>query len=210
MRRLWWSLLVVVLGGVIALWLAGEFIPGFPTGTPRSTPLSSFGPAPSFELVDQLGRPFSSAALAGKPWVADFIFTRCAGPCPLMSRRMAALVDTLGPRSPVRFVSFTVDPDHDTPAVLRAYAHDLGADPDRWRFLTGVRSDLHRVSVSGFHLAMGEAETDSTTQLIDVAHSTRFILVDAAGQVRGYYDGEDAAAMSALARDAASLARHGR
>ncbi|HEX7878544.1 MAG TPA: SCO family protein [Candidatus Eisenbacteria bacterium] len=210
MRRIWWTLLVVVLGGVIAIWLAGELIPGFPTNSARSGTLPSFGPAPSFELVDQLGRPFSSTALAGRPWVADFVFTRCAGPCPLMTRRMAALVDTLGPRTPVKFVSFTVDPEYDTPAVLREYAGGFRADPDRWRFLTGLPADLHQVSVNGFHLAMGEAEADSATQLISVAHSTRFILVDAAGQVRGYYDGEDAAAMTALARDAASLARRGR
>jgi protein SCO1/2 len=210
MRRLWWTILVAVLGGVIAIWLAGEFVPGFPTAAPRSGTLQSFGPAPEFELVDQLGRPFASTALAGQVWVADFIFTRCAGPCPLMTRRMAALVDTLGARSPVQFVSFTVDPDHDTPGVLREYARGFGADPDRWRFLTGLRKDLHAVSVGGFHLAMGEAEVDSTTELINVAHSTRFILVDQRGEVRGYYDGEDPAAMTRLARDAASLARRGR
>jgi protein SCO1/2 len=163
---------------------------------------------PDFSLTDQLGRPATRSDLAGQPWVADFIFTRCGGPCPRMSERMARMVKAMGHDAGVRFVSFTVDPDYDTPAVLGEYAAALGADAAEWRFLTGSRAQIHRLSIDGFHLAMGDAEVDSATALMNVAHSTRFILVDGAGIIRGYYDGEDEAALAMLSRDLKGLLRN--
>ena len=84
---------------------------------------------------------------------------------------------------------------------MHEYATALGADSDRWRFLTGSRAEILRVSIDGFHLAMGDAEIDSATALMNVAHSTRFVLVDGAGIIRGYYDGEDETALAGLDRD---------
>lgn len=200
-RRILWAVLILVLGGVMVAWLATSMRPETSSDTARGGPLDSFGAVPDFSLTDQLGRPTTRADLDGRPWVADFIFTRCGGPCPRMSERMARMANALGPDSTVRFVSFTVDPDYDTPAVLREYATALGADSDRWRFLTGSRAEILRVSIDGFHLAMGDAEIDSATALMNVAHSTRFVLVDGAGIIRGYYDGEDETARAGLDRD---------
>lgn len=206
-RRILWTLLILVLGGVMAAWLATLMVPGLRSDAVRNGTLDSFGAVPEFSLTDQLGRPATRSELIGQPWVADFIFTRCAGPCPRMSERMARLAGALEPDSGVRFISFTVDPEYDTPTVLNEYARALGADSARWRFLTGSRAEILRLSINGFHLAMGDAVIDSATALMDVAHSTRFILVDRAGVIRGYYDGEDEAALATLGRDIKTLTR---
>jgi len=206
-RRLLWALLVLVLGGVMVAWLATTMVPGLRSGSAGGEALDSFGAVPDFSLTDQAGRTTTRKELLGQPWVADFIFTRCGGPCPRMSERMARMAAAPGQDPNVRFVSVTVDPEYDTPAVLNEYAAALGANPAQWRFLTGSRADILRLSVDGFHLAMGDAEVDSATALMNVAHSTRFILVDAAGIIRGYYDGEDDAALAALSRDLKSLVK---
>jgi protein SCO1/2 len=166
-----------------------------------------------FRLTDPSGRTVGLADFDGRPWVADFIFTRCGGPCPLMTRAMAGLVDSLGPGAPVRFASITVDPDYDTPEVLAAYADGFGADPERWRFLTGSRADILELSLGSFHLALGDpvwttesTEADSLGALLDIAHSTRFVLIDAHREIRGYYDGTDPEALKRLVRDLRTLA----
>lgn len=206
-RRLLWALLILVLGGVLVAWLATVMLPGLRSGKAGGGTLDSFGAVPDFSLTDQAGRATTRKELLGQPWVADFIFTRCGGPCPRMSERMARMAAAPGHDSRVRFVSFTVDPEYDTPAVLNEYAAALGANPEQWRFLTGSRAEILHLSIDGFHLAMGDAEVDSATALMNVAHSTRFILVDAGGIIRGYYDGEDDAAVAALNRDLKGLVR---
>jgi len=123
--------------------------------------------------------------LRGAPWVADFIFTRCRGPCPLMTRRMAELGEVLP--GEVRRVSFTVDPEHDSPEVLAEYAERYEA-PRSWLFLTGPRPRMWELAVEGFKLGVafsGGAPNDHGL----ITHSTRFVLVDAEGRIRGYYDG---------------------
>lgn len=214
--RLLWGALLGVLGGVILLWGLSELNPGLLPQSPRSGPLEKFGPVADFRLTDQSGRVVSAADFDGRPWVANFIFTRCGGPCPLMTRAMAGLVDTLGSAALVRFASITVDPDYDTPEVLAAYAAAFGAQTDRWKFLTGSRADILRLSLDSFHLAVGDpewraavadsvpvlaTEADSLGALLDIAHSTRFVLVDARREIRGYYDGTDPEAIGRLVRD---------
>src|SRR6187397_2946501 len=98
--------------------------------------LASLGTVPPFQLANQNGQPFGSAELSGKIWIADFIFTTCRGPCPLISSRMSELQRPLE-ESDVHLVSFTVDPQMDTPEVLRDYSERLHARPGRWEFLTG-------------------------------------------------------------------------
>jgi cytochrome oxidase Cu insertion factor (SCO1/SenC/PrrC family) len=97
--------------------------------------VSSYGTVPHFQLVNQNGRPFDSAQLAGKIWIADFIYTTCPGPCPMISTRMSELQKPLE-KTDVHLVSFSVDPEKDTPDVLRGYGEKLHADPERWDFLT--------------------------------------------------------------------------
>ena len=159
---------------------------------------------PEFTLVERSGAPATLAALRGRPWVADFIFTRCPGICPAMTARMAALRGRLAD-APVRFVSFSVDPAHDTPEVLTRYAAAAGANADWW-FVTGPMRDLHALSTEGFKLAAMENAPGAETADGPFLHSSKFVLVDAEGAIRGYYDSEDAAALRALEADARRLA----
>jgi protein SCO1/2 len=161
---------------------------------------------PDFTLVERAGRPISRGDLDGQPWVADFIFTRCSGMCPALSTRMAELrrrVRDAGLQA--RSVSFSVDPAHDTPDVLRAYAERYAAD-DGWLFVTGERGALYRLIGEGFRLSVAErtpGQAGDAGELI--THSDRFVLVDAVGQIRGYYHGTEPDAVMALMRDLAAL-----
>ncbi|HXS98931.1 MAG TPA: SCO family protein [Candidatus Limnocylindrales bacterium] len=141
--------------------------------------LDDMGPAPAFRLTDQGGHPFDSHALAGHIWVADFVYTTCPGPCPMMSSQMHRLQDATAAEelTDVRFVSFTVDPAHDTPPVLAAYSKHFKADPARWTFLTGPQPEMNAVGM-GFKLNPIDGSLD---------HSTRFALVDRRGRIRGFY-----------------------
>ena len=172
-------------------------------GTATSEPPRLFV-VPPFTLVERSGRPATLDALRGRPWVADFIFTRCAGVCPAMTARMAALRARLAD-APVRFVSFTVDPANDTPEVLARYAAAAGASADWW-FVTGPMRDLHALSTQGFKLAAMENAPGAETADGPFLHSSKFVLVDAEGAIRGYYDSEDAAAVRVLEADARRLA----
>ena len=158
---------------------------------------------PEFALVERSGRPATLAAMRGRPWIADFIFTRCGGVCPAMTARMAALRTRLT-GTPVHFVSFSVDPGNDTPEVLARYAAAAGADADWW-FVTGPMRDLHALSTEGFKLAAMENAPGAETADGPFLHSSKFVLVDGEGSVRGYYDSEDAAALRALEGDARRL-----
>ncbi|HSV63772.1 MAG TPA: SCO family protein [Chthoniobacterales bacterium] len=146
-------------------------------------PLPSYGTVPSFDLVNQDSQPFGSQQLAGKIWIADFIFTTCRGPCPIISTRMSELQKPLE-KSDVHFVSFSVDPETDTPPVLRTYADKLRKEPFRWDFLTGAREAIASISRDGFKLGISDGETPESGPV----HSTRFVLVDRRGSIRGYYD----------------------
>jgi protein SCO1 len=162
------------------------------------------GSVPAFRLVERSGRPLSLADLRGRPWVADFIFTQCGGACPAMTARMARLRRDVSPD--VQFVSFTVDPAHDTPEVLARYAANFRAD-EGWLFVTGPAKDLYALSVAGFKLAAMEVPPGEQAAGGDgpFLHSSKLVLVDGAGVIRGYYDSTDEAAMRTLATDTAAL-----
>jgi protein SCO1 len=144
--------------------------------------LPSYGVVPAFELVNQDAQPFGSGQLSGKIWIADFIFTSCPGPCPIISTRMSELQKPLA-KSDVHLISFSVDPEKDTPEVLRVYADKLRKEPLRWDFLTGPLSTIAALSRDAFKLGLSEGEAESGP-----VHSTRFVLVDRHGTIRGYYD----------------------
>ena len=162
--------------------------------------LPQLAKVPSFTLTDQNGQPFGTQQLQGKIWIADFIYTTCPGPCPMISSRMSETQKPLQDTN-VKLVSFTVDPEHDTPAVLRGYAQRLNAKPGRWEFLTGDKAAIARLSRDGFKLAMSEDENSAPI------HSTRIILVDRSGVIRGYYDATEADAVTRLLADVAHLRR---
>ena len=164
--------------------------------------ISSYGAVPSFRLINQEGQPFGSAQLAGKIWIADFIFTSCPGPCPMISTRMSELQKPLRDTD-VHLVSFTVDPEKDTPQVLRGYADALHAQPNRWDFLTGPKAAIYDLSRSGFKLGLSDGSEENGTPV----HSTRLVLVDRKGEIRGYYDGMAADAITKLLADTIHLLR---
>src|SRR5947207_6337744 len=166
----------------------------------RQRTVSSYGTVPSFQLVNQNEQPFGSAQLAGKIWIADFIYTTCPGPCPMISSRMSELQKPLE-KTDVHLVSFSVDPDKDTPQVLRSYAEKWQAEPGRWDFLTGPKSAIYNLSHDGFKLAVSDG---SDAQGIPV-HSTRMVLVDRHDQIRGYYDATEADAVTKLVADTGHL-----
>jgi enediyne biosynthesis protein E4 len=145
------------------------------------------GTLPEFVLADQDGASVDLYDLHGTVWIADFIFTRCDSTCPLISQQMAALQRELAAdpaTKAVRLVSFTVDPEVDTPAVLRDHARALGADPARWTFLTGGRAAIHRLVKDGFKLPVAEQADPK----MPILHSQSFVLVDGAGRIRGAWD----------------------
>lgn len=167
--------------------------------------LADFGPVPAFSLTERSGKTIAVEDLHGKPWVGNFVFTRCAGPCPLLSMRMAEIQDDFLKNSNLQLVSFSVDPEYDTPAVLTEYAKRYDADPDRWYFLTGDSRRIFKLIVEGFHLAV-EKNTDPNQKPGEqVNHSLSFVLVDADGRIRGYYAGNNLELLKKLRRDIKTL-----
>lgn len=155
-------------------------------------PLPVFAEVPEFSLTERSGRTVSSDDLAGRPYVVDFVFTTCAGPCPLLSQNMERLQDAVEGRD-VQLVSITVDPERDTPEALTRYAKRYGADEERWLFLTGAKQAIYDLVRGGFLLAIddGAISPDGTPGPGVITHSTKFVLVDGEGRIRGFYSGED-------------------
>lgn len=141
-----------------------------------------------YALVDHRGRPFDPATLRGKVWVAGFVFTTCPSSCPAVTRAMDELrarFDRYG--VDVEMVSFTVDPEHDTPEVLAEHFAAMGVESDHWRFVTGEPRAVLRLVRHGFKLGVGDREADEQNVAYDIAHSTKLALVDGEGGVRGFY-----------------------
>jgi cytochrome oxidase Cu insertion factor (SCO1/SenC/PrrC family) len=190
-RRVAWALAGGVLAGAaVALVLLREtntlsaFTPdgGDAAGRPRVLMT-----LPEFVLENEHGESFGLLDLRGHVFVADFIFTRCAGTCPLITRRMAELADALEAdpeTADVRFVSLSVDPDHDRPEVLRDYARAVHADLRPWVFLTGTRDAVRGLVRDGFKLPV----EDQDDPAMPIMHSQAFVLVDRVGRVRGVFD----------------------
>ena len=165
-------------------------------------PIRSYGTVPNFQLTNQNNQPFGSTQLAGKIWIADFIFTSCPGPCPMVSSRMSELQRPLE-KTDVHLVSFSVDPEKDTPDVLRGYADKLKAEPARWDFLTGSKSTIYDLSKNGFKLAVSDGNEEAGVPV----HSTRMVLVDRHGEIRGYYEATAADAVTKVLADTSHLLR---
>lgn len=139
-------------------------------------------PVPNASLVSEAGKPVQLASMNGYVTVYDFIFTNCAASCPVMTRSMQLVTKKIDPALPVRFVSISVDPARDTPAVLQEYARRVRNNDTRWTFLTGDPQTVTRLSIDGFKLA---ATTDT------LLHSAKFAIADKTGTIREYYSGID-------------------
>jgi cytochrome oxidase Cu insertion factor (SCO1/SenC/PrrC family) len=167
--------------------------------------VTDFGAVPDFALVSQTGDSLHLDDLRGQVWVADFFFTHCASTCPMMSARFESLAEKIDPEH-VRLVSFSVDPERDTPERLAEYANRFDVEPGRWIFLTGDKPQIRALVTDGFHLGIDEPSPEELAQGAEaVLHSTRFVLVDPQGRIRGYYDGNDDEAMEQLGHDVAQL-----
>jgi protein SCO1/2 len=155
---------------------------------------------PDFSLVERDGSTVERADLFGAPWVADFIFTRCVIYCPRLTVRMKELRERLPPT--IRTVSFSVDPDHDTPDVLRDYAGKWGVEGRSWLFLTGEREPMWRLIREGFLLPVEEVPEVEASPIL---HSSRFVLVDSAGRIRETYEAFEEEALERLLADLRAL-----
>ncbi len=190
--------------------------------------LPDYFAAPTFSLTDQDGRPFDSAELKGKVWIVDFIYTNCPDVCPLITADLARLGDALPVEhrlgSDIRFVSITVDPARDSAATLRSFARSFGVrSPDQWAFLSGPEAALRR-TLAGFHVVAEPAPAGASSAADGrrvtgpghaagaahpgaglITHSSRLMLVDRRGRVRGLYSGTQASEVDRLGRDLRSL-----
>lgn len=160
------------------------------SGAPSTAPLPVLRTISSIDLVDQEGEPVNLQTFRGQPWFANIIFTRCPGPCARMTQKMRQLQEALpAEASEVQLVSLTTDPDFDTPEVLSQYARKFQADTQSWKFLTGTKEEIVRVSTQEWLLVMlekGEAERESPNDIF--LHSTLTVLMDGLGRIRGTYE----------------------
>ncbi len=169
---------------------------------PEAEPLPALWAAPTFELTNQDGKPFGSKDLAGKTWIATLFFTTCPGPCPMMAGRLREIQEAVQDPN-VLIVSISCDPENDTVAKLKDYAEVNQADPTKWCFLTGP---YDQVKAAADTLKLG---FDRATATEPISHSTKFLLIDKTGTVRGVYTHDDPESMKQLKLDAPKLARVG-
>jgi protein SCO1 len=177
--RILWGILAVALVFAAGLSIAK-------LAKQHSKPLEDFGQLPNFSLTDQNGSLVTLDKFRGHVWVADLIFTHCSSICPRLTEKMFALQTALAGEPDVFLASISVDPEHDTPDTLRAYAAAHNADTKRWTFLTGQKSAIFTLAKDGFHLPLDSVGGE---QQIPIVHSPRFAIVDTRGHVRAYYDG---------------------
>ncbi|MEX2281833.1 MAG: SCO family protein [Gemmatimonadota bacterium] len=199
-----------LLSAAIAVPVLGVVI--FFTARPQNEPLPVFWNTPEFTLLDQDSTSFSSTEMAGKVWLASFVYTNCPDVCPLVTQRMAALRDSIAGssklRDQVRLLSITVDPLRDTPSVLRQYAQNFRASKPSWLFLTGPINQVIPLINEEFHLSTIHPQVhdahehthahDSIASDYMVSHSDRIVLIDSQRRVRGTYVSSDQQAFRQL------------
>lgn len=206
-RGILWAVLLMVVCGVAAVWwVTDRGARQSRTAVVGQSPeLPVYSEIPAAELVASDGTTVTTAGLGGRPRVVDVIFTRCALTCPLMTSKMLALGTELP--TGVGRVSISVDPEHDDPETLTEYARSYGIGPDDdWLFLTGTPAAIRQVVLDGLLLGYGETEAEGDeADLEPLTHSSRFVLLDGAGKVRGYYDAFEEGDVDRLVADATTL-----
>lgn len=199
----------VLLGvlGILLVALAAIIVPARAC-RPAPPALDDLGAVPPFALVDHTGAPFTEAAMRGHPTIVAFAFTRCDSVCPMVSMRMQTLQEqTADARGRgIKLVTITVDPAHDTPAVLADYAARFKADDSRWRMLTGDPAAV-KALVEGPMMMVMENRGLTPSGAPDIVHNQHFLLVDGELRIRGLYDSTDPKALAALSRAARYLLR---
>lgn len=158
------------------------------SGCRPGEPLPEIASVPAFQMQDQDGQPFTERELTGKVAIVSFMFTSCPDVCPILTTQLAGLRTKLLPqRHNIRFVSISVDPEKDTPAVLKEFARKHGADYPDWRFLTGKVADLRDVVVQGFKQSLDRGDGSPHA----IMHGSHVVLVDAKGKIRGFYRSDE-------------------
>ena len=155
-------------------------------------------PVPEFSFMNQDGDPFTEKDLNDKITILDFIFTSCAGPCPIMTHNMTGLYRSFSQVEEVQFVSITVDPDVDTQDILKQYAKINGVNDGRWQFITSNIEAIKDLKKNGFMLYAEE---------LPRGHAIKFVLIDQNGQIRKYFDGTEDASMAVLMKDITNLVK---
>ena len=154
----------------------------------QSDPLPVLFEIPAFSLVDQDGAVFKSETLSGRPYLVNFFFSTCPTICVTNMAAIKAMHERWNDAGRAhRIVSITVDPDNDTPEVLKNYGLKLGSSFDRWAYLTGETASVRSLITEGFKTWMGERETNEDG-VVDIGHGARVLLVDGAGRLRGLFD----------------------
>jgi protein SCO1/2 len=203
---------------VAALFAQGALFTGCKPGQSVSDSVQMLGPKqpglprlhrywelPDFELTTQTGAVFSKKAMLDKVWVVDFFYTSCPGPCPALTSRLSGIHQNFSKEPQVGFLSISGDPQKDSPEVLSVYAQRFKAD-ERWVFLTGQKDRVYALANEGFKMSMKEMPGGQDP----VSHSTRLVLVDKEGWVRGFYEGvgeESAGATERLEADIRELSK---
>ena len=184
-RTIWIGVALILLLVVFAFLLSG-----LKTRQRDAASLPKIGQLANFALTNQASQSVTLANLHGKVWVADIVFSRCAGPCPRMTRQMASLQAALPKDSSAKLITLTTDPDFDTPEVLSRYAERFSADTNRWWFLTGDKKEIANLATQGLKLT-GFVETKPEERLTPedlFIHSTLFVVVDKQAQLRGVFE----------------------
>ncbi len=180
---------VAAFVGIYFLWQSSSKTPPSPTPQKKITlkPSWNSGGLEDFELIERSGKKVTKADLLGRPWAVCFIFTRCAGPCPRVTAQMKKLHDQLV-ETDIRFLTLTVDPKYDTVEVLSRYANAVGADPNRWLFLTGDQQEIYHLIQQSFKLPVQEILGKDREPGFEVVHSTNILHMNAQARVIGKYN----------------------
>lgn len=192
-------LLLALLGGAVL------FVAASRGRTAAGTPV--LAELPDFALVDQAGKRFDRQSLRGKTHVVNFFFTSCPTSCPLLTKKMRELVRRTAPSEPIAFVSFSVDPERDTPEKLRAFADGYGADLSRWSFVTGPGEALFDVVVQGFKVGMSpKPVVGAPPDIYDVSHGEQFVIVDGRARLRAFLSAQEDADLDRILATARRVA----
>jgi protein SCO1/2 len=189
---------------VLRTWLVAALIAAALVACSKQAALPVIADAPPLPLIDQAGQPFASKRVAGKVWIANFMFTSCPDVCPLLTSKMRSLQLRFGNhKRDIELVSISVDPHHDTPAALATFAREHEADLSNWSFLTGPDADVRQVVMEGFKQAMEEVPAKDD-QPRNILHGTHVTLIDRRGRIRGFYRTDNPSLLK-LTQDAQQL-----
>ncbi|MEN3002417.1 MAG: SCO family protein [Armatimonadota bacterium] len=196
----WLLLIFAMLALLLALWRRHDALVASSEALPILGTVQT-----DFTLTTQWGEKLSLSDLKGKVWVAYFFFSTCPSICPIMNQNMVAVQEAIREMPDVVIVGFTVDPETDTPEVLRRYGERFGVQRGKWYYLTGDKKLIYTVARQSFKLAAEPNPQPDTTH--DFIHSEKFVLVDQQGRIRNYYTGTDKASVQQLIADIQRVAK---